>query len=315
MPVNPTEDGCAPPRRQAGATARRRAAALLAFLCAFSAPSAVNAQVKASEPATISQTVDGTKFIIEYSRPRTRGRDTIFGKIVPWGEVWTPGANAATTLEVDKDVTIEGRPLRKGKYSLWMQVQPGDWTMVIDTNPKLFHTQHPKEDSTQVRWTLSPGTGPFTEVLTWEFDQVRLDGATMVMRWGTVRVPLEVRVQPSYTLAFDGAKAGPYLGSWVIQSEAGMGPDTTPVRVEIAHRDGRLVGTLDPPMFDTEEYRNMVLIPKRAGWFVPGWIYRGELYEIWDEVLFDFELKDGRATGFAVRGPKDQVFARGTRTD
>jgi hypothetical protein len=274
-----------------------------------------DAQVKASEPASVSQTVDGTKLTIEYSRPRARGRDTIFGKVVPWGEVWTPGANQATTLEVDKDITIEGRPLRKGKYSLWMQVQPGDWTMVIDTNPKLFHTQHPKEDPTQLRWTFTPGAGPFTEVLTWEFDRVRIDGATMVMRWGTVRVPLEVRVQPSYTLAFDGAKAGPYLGSWIMRSEPGMGPDTASVRIDIAHRDGRLVGTLDPPMFKAEEYRNMVLIPRRDGWFVPGWMYRGELYEIWDEVLFDFELKDDRTTAFAVRGQKDQVFARGTRTD
>lgn len=293
----------------------RRRSLGLAVLCAFSAPSAVNAQVKASEPASVSQTVDGTKFTIEYSRPRTRGRDTLFGKVVPWGEVWTPGANQATTLEVNQDVTIEGRPLKKGKYSLWMQVQPGDWTMVIDTTDKLFHTQHPKEDPSQIRWTFTPGTGPFTEVLTWEFDQVRLDGATLVMRWGTVRVPLEVRVPPSYTLAFDGEKAGPYLGGWIMRSEPGMGPDTTPTRIEIAHRDGRLVGTLDPPIFGAEEYRNMVLIPKRDGWFTPGWFFRGELYEIWDEVLFDFEVKDGRAAVFAVRGPTDQVFARGTRTN
>ena len=301
-----TKAGCTP--------ARRSALLLLCALCA-SAVNSADAQVKASEPASISQTVDGTKLTIEYSRPRTRGRDTLFGKVVPWGEVWTPGANYATTLEVDKDVTIEGRALPKGKYSLWMQVQPGDWTMVIDTTDKLFHTQHPKEDSTQIRWTFTPGTGPFTEVLTWEFERIRLDGATLVMRWGTVRVPLEVRVEPSYTLAFDGAKAGPYLGSWIIKSEPGMGPDTTPTRVEIAHRDGRLVGTLDPPMFDAEEYRSMVLIPKRDGWFSPAWMHRGELYEIWDELLFEFEMKDGRASTFAIRGLKDEVFARGTRTD
>ncbi len=293
----------------------RRRSLGLAVLCAFSAPSAVNAQVKASEPASVSQTVDGTKLTIEYSRPRARGRDTLFGKVVPWGEVWTPGANWATTLEVDKDITIEGRPLAKGKYSLWMQVQPGDWTMVIDTTDKLFHMQHPKEDPSQLRWTFTPGTGAFTDVLSWEFDRVRVDGTTLVMRWGTVRVPLEVRVQPSYTLAFDGAKAGPYLGSWEIRPEPGMGPDTSPARVAIAHRDGRLVGTLDPPMFGMEEYRTMVLIPKRDGWFVPAWMHGGEVYEIWDDTLFEFDVKEGRATTFTIRGPRDEVYGRGARTD
>ncbi len=323
--MNHAEPGCAPPRRNDGATGRRsvrhspshRRAVLCAALCALCAP-AVNdlaAQVKASEPATVSQTVDGTRLTLEYSRPRTRGRDTIFGKIVPWGEVWTPGANWATTLEVNKDVTIEGHALRQGKYSLWMEVQPGEWTMVIDTAAKLFHLQHPKEDPSQLRWKFTPGTGPYADVLTWEFDQVRVDGTTMVMRWGTVRVPIEVRVQPSYTLAFDAAKSGPYLGTWIMRSEPGMGPDTTPVRLTIAHRDGRLVGTFDPPMFGAEEYRNIVLAPKRDGWFVPGWVYRGELYEMWDEILFDFELRDGRATGFAIRGLKDEVVARGARTD
>jgi hypothetical protein len=272
-------------------------------------------QVKASEPASVSQTVDGTTLTIEYSRPRARGRDTLFGKVVPWGEVWTPGANWATTLEVDKDITLEGRPLAKGKYSLWMQVQPGDWTMVIDTTDKLFHMQHPKEDPSQLRWTFTPGTGPSTDVLTWEFDRVRVDGTTLVMRWGTVRVPLEVRVQPSYTLVFDGAKAGPYLGAWMIRSEPGMGPDTTPTRMEIAHRDGRLVATLEPPLFGMAEYRTMVLLPKREHWFTPAFWYEGEVYEIWNDTLFEFDVKDGRATGFTLRGLKDEVYGRGTRTD
>ena len=92
-----------------------------------------------------------------------------------------------------------------------------------------------------------------------------------------------------------------------------MGPDTTPTRTDITHRDGRLVGTLEPPIFGAEEYRTMVLIEKREDWFVPAWMVDGEVYEIWDEVLFEFEVKDGRATAFAIRGVKDEVYGRGSR--
>ena len=83
-----------------------------------------HAQVRASELAIVSQTIDGTVITVEYSRPRVRGRSPVFGKLVTWGEVWTPGANWATTLDVSKDVTIDGHPLPRGKYSVWMEVQP-----------------------------------------------------------------------------------------------------------------------------------------------------------------------------------------------
>jgi DUF2911 family protein len=75
-------------------------------------PAPVAAQVRASEPASISQTVDGTKLTVTYSRPRARARDSLFGKVVTWGEVWTPGANLATTLELSKNAKLEGHPIR-----------------------------------------------------------------------------------------------------------------------------------------------------------------------------------------------------------
>ncbi|HEX9484759.1 MAG TPA: DUF2911 domain-containing protein, partial [Gemmatimonadaceae bacterium] len=68
-----------------------------------------HAQIRASEPATFTQTIDGTKITMQYSRPRARGRETLFGSsdVVRWNEVWTPGANYATTLEVSKPVKLE----------------------------------------------------------------------------------------------------------------------------------------------------------------------------------------------------------------
>ena len=84
----------------------RRLAFSMALLGA--SPSAAAAQIRASEIGTMSQIIDGTKITMEYSRPRARGRDQLFGHVVHWNEVWTPGANWATTFETNKNITLNG---------------------------------------------------------------------------------------------------------------------------------------------------------------------------------------------------------------
>ena len=68
----------------------------------------------------MTQIIDGTKISMEYSRPRARGRNPLFGnpRVVRWNEVWTPGANWATTFEINKPITLAGRAVAKGKYSV-----------------------------------------------------------------------------------------------------------------------------------------------------------------------------------------------------
>ena len=88
---------------------RHRLLLPLAFVlgASFLSPSRAAAQIRASELQSVAQTVDGTTIRVTYSRPRTRERWPIFGtKIVQWGEVWTPGANWATLLETNKDITL-----------------------------------------------------------------------------------------------------------------------------------------------------------------------------------------------------------------
>jgi len=79
-----------------------------------------SAQIAASEFSTISQSVDGTVISIEYSRPSRRGRDTLFGGVMAYGQVITPGANMATTIEFSNNVKIDGNAIPAGKYSVWI---------------------------------------------------------------------------------------------------------------------------------------------------------------------------------------------------
>ena len=99
-----------------------RAAPRIALALSLALPARAPAQVRASEAASVSQTVDGTKITIEYSRPRGRARDSLFGKVVPWGEVWTAGANLATLGVTSLDLPmhhgsrpVEFRGLRAGE--------------------------------------------------------------------------------------------------------------------------------------------------------------------------------------------------------
>ena len=151
------------------------------------------AQAKLSEHAVAAQTIAGTTITVEYFRPVARGRDSLFGKVVTWGEHWTPGANWATTIEVDHDVRVNGARLPKGKYALWTVVQPDQWTVEFHRTWRKFHVPPPTDSSDeQLRLTARPERGPPTEVLTFDFPEVRPAATTLRFRWGTVVVPLEI---------------------------------------------------------------------------------------------------------------------------
>ena len=67
-----------------------------------------------------------------YNRPYKKGRE-IFGSLVPYDKVWRTGANEATTFETNKDLLIEGRTLKKGKYSLWTIPGEESWTIILNS--------------------------------------------------------------------------------------------------------------------------------------------------------------------------------------
>jgi hypothetical protein len=84
-----------------------------------------------SPPKTASGVVGDLKIAIDYGAPSVKGR-TIFGGLEAYGKVWRTGANEATTFSVNKDVTIDGKPLPAGKYALFTIPEKGDWTVIFN---------------------------------------------------------------------------------------------------------------------------------------------------------------------------------------
>lgn len=77
-------------------------------------------------------TADELRIKVFYNRPSKKGRE-IFGGLVPYNEVWRTGANEATTFETNKDLTIKGKKLKAGKYSLWTIPRESEWTVIFNS--------------------------------------------------------------------------------------------------------------------------------------------------------------------------------------
>ena len=140
-----------------------------ACLFTMATPGTLQAQLRASERGMVVQQIDGTKITVDYSRPRARGRSPIYGApMVSWGEMWTPGADSATTLLLSKDARIGGKDVAGGKYSVWVVVRKDEtWTVVLDPKWEQFHTDHPDSTTTQIRFAVQPRAVSPVEVLTW----------------------------------------------------------------------------------------------------------------------------------------------------
>ncbi len=85
-----------------------------------------------SPEKTSSYETDGLKVKVTYSSPSKRGRE-IFGGLVPYGKVWRTGANEPTIFETNEEITIQGKKLPKGSYSLWTIPNQNTWTVIFNS--------------------------------------------------------------------------------------------------------------------------------------------------------------------------------------
>jgi len=150
-------------------------------------------QVAKSQAASVSQRVANTDITITYSRPVARGR-ALFGALIPYNEVWDPGADQATALAFTRDVQIDDHPLAADKYSLWAIPRPDTWTMIFSKAADVYHTPYPGEAQDALRFDVRPEKGPHMEVLTFYFPTVEGKDAALRLHWGEVMVPMSIRV-------------------------------------------------------------------------------------------------------------------------
>ncbi|HET7233562.1 MAG TPA: DUF2911 domain-containing protein [Longimicrobium sp.] len=85
--------------------------------------------------------VGGAHLAVDYGRPFKRGR-VIFGNVVPWGEVWRTGANAATGFTTTRDVVIGGQAVPAGRYTLWSLPTQQGWKLIVNRQTGQWGTEY-----------------------------------------------------------------------------------------------------------------------------------------------------------------------------
>lgn len=293
--------------------ARRTVHATTAALAMLAAGRGALAQGRLSEKAVVAQTVGNTTISVEYYRPVARGR-TVFPGVVHWEEHWTPGANWATTVDVDHDVKVEGQLLPKGRYSLWTTVRPDTWTVDFHRTARRFHLSRPDSTDRQLRISVHADSGANTEVLTFDFPEVATGATTLRLRWGTMAVPLHLgMIAPPLTMVAKADRAR-FVGRYDVEVLAPEpGRPTRHVVIDVVDADDALrwrdVENPGQPL------REFIFSPSAGSDDELTRAQRSADGQWWTQtgLVAAFTMADGRATGFAMRIEDGTVVSRGTR--
>jgi hypothetical protein len=128
-----------------------------------------------------------------YSRPQKNGR-VVFGELVEYGKVWRMGANEATEIDFYKDVKINGKKIKKGRYTLYALVNPDKWTIILNSETDTWGAfkYDAKKDIARIDVPVTKNTEQ-VEALAIQFEK---DGAgfNMLVAWDELLVKLPINL-------------------------------------------------------------------------------------------------------------------------
>jgi len=166
---------------------------LAAMTAAFAAREKAGAGIGTLSPRdSVKTEVAGASLWIDYGRPSKRGR-VVYGTVVPYGEVWRTGANAATQFRTDKDLDFGGTRVPAGFYTLWTLPSASGWKLIVNRQTGQWGTEH---DASQdlVTIDMKVETLPQPE----ERFTIRVEpaggGGVLQFDWDTTRVSAPFRV-------------------------------------------------------------------------------------------------------------------------
>jgi len=156
---------------------------------------------------------DGRWIVVDYGRPLLRGRKDIFGAGADYGKtvnagapLWRAGANNTTRLTTQTPLQIGGKTLAPGVYNVFVDLKPGNWTLVISNQPvqETFDPNDkvrlsgatnydPKFDLLRAPMTVRTSDAS-VEQFTIGFANVTDAGATMTMAWEKTVATIDLRV-------------------------------------------------------------------------------------------------------------------------
>lgn len=169
------------------------AVALLAFFASFAVVRAQQDKSKRPSPPASADCKfsDGKTVHIDYSSPRVKGRK-IFEGLVPYGKPWRLGANEATTFVTTANLSVGGKSVPAGSYTLFAQPGADAWQLIVSRKTGEWGEPYPGEDNdfTRAPMTVSHLSAP-VENFTISFDEAG-GKCTMHADWENARASIEI---------------------------------------------------------------------------------------------------------------------------
>ena len=169
----------------------------LAFACLAAIASSAQLKLPAPSPTqTIKQDFGLSSIELTYSRPGMKGRK-IFGDLVPYGEMWRTGANAATRIKFGDDVTIGGQPVKAGEYALYTIPNENEWEIILNKGVNNGGLNGYKKEEDVTRFKVKPAKLPVpAETFTMEFTEIKTSSTELQLKWENtaVKVPITTDV-------------------------------------------------------------------------------------------------------------------------
>ncbi len=173
---------------------RVRNAVYVTFAVAVLAGTAVG-QRFTSPPANAGVKIAGKQIGVEYYAPSMHGRK-IMGELVPFGEVWCPGANVATGLTTEADLQIGTLKVSKGAWSIWAIPGEKEWTLILNKQTGQNHLDYDAaEDFGRTKMTVKTLATP-VETFRIELNSNGGNKGTLSLIWETTEASIPFTVLP-----------------------------------------------------------------------------------------------------------------------
>ncbi|MBI3491753.1 MAG: DUF2911 domain-containing protein [Acidobacteria bacterium] len=137
--------------------------------------------------------MDGARITITYGRPSTRGR-AIFGALIPYDQVWMPGADESTILQTGADLQFGSVRLPAGSYSLYTLPSASTWKLIINKQTGQWHTEyHAEQDFARIDMRIDRLEQPIEQLVITSVPRPE-GGGEVRLEWDTLRAAVAFTV-------------------------------------------------------------------------------------------------------------------------
>lgn len=161
-------------------------------LLAVQARSQSDKSKRPSPPAQATCDLGGGQTLtVDYSSPRAKGRK-VFGGLVPYGQVWRAGANEATGFVTTANLSVGGKDVPAGSYTIFTLPEQNKWTLIVSKKTGEWGIPYPGEGSDFTRTEMTVSSVP-SQVEDFNIALAKEGrGCKMEMTWENTRASVQI---------------------------------------------------------------------------------------------------------------------------